>query len=62
VGSEKWKDCIPCADPTRIQSYIVNVHLSIVTKLEGAFAFLLSKGLCLVDFSILRELAICFYL
>ena len=46
----------------RIQSYIVDVHLSIVTKLERAFAFLLSKGLCLVDLGILGELAICFYL
>jgi len=47
---------------TRIHLYIVDVHLPVVTKLERAFAFLLSKGICLIDFGVLRELTICFYL
>jgi hypothetical protein len=42
--------------------YIVNVHIPVVTKLERAFAFLLSKGIRLVDFGVLRELTIGFYL
>jgi hypothetical protein len=42
--------------------YIVNVHIPVVTKLERAFAFLLSKGIGLVDFGVLRELTIGFYL
>ena len=41
---------------------IVNVHLPVVTKLERAFAFFLSKGICLIDFGILREFTIRFYL
>lgn len=42
--------------------YIVNVHIPVITKLKRAFAFLLSKGICLVDFGVLRELTIGFYL
>jgi len=47
---------------TRIHSYIVDVHLPFVTKLKRAFAFLLPKGVRLIDFGVLGKLAIRFYL
>jgi len=47
---------------TRIHLYIIDVHLTIVTKLKRAFTFLLSKGIRFIDFGVLRKLAIRFYL
>ena len=44
------------------QLYIVDIHLPVITKFKRAFAFLLSKGICLIDFRILWELAVRFYL
>jgi hypothetical protein len=47
---------------TGIHLYIVDVHLAFVAKLKRAFAFLLPKGVRLVDFGVLGKLAIRFYL
>ena len=47
---------------TRILLYIVDVHLPIVTKLKRTLAFLLPKGVRLIDFGVLRKLAIGFHL
>src|SRR5487761_1485233 len=46
---------------TRIHLYIVDVHLPVVTKLKRTLAFLLPKGVRLIDFGVLRKLAIRFY-
>jgi hypothetical protein len=59
TSDHKLTSCIP----TRIQLYIVDIHLPVITKLKRAFAFLLSKGICcFIDFGVLGELPIRFYL
>jgi hypothetical protein len=54
-------DSTPCTLNKDTHLDIVDVHLPIFTELECAFAFLLSKGIRLVDLRILWELAVRFY-
>ena len=54
-SDKRWRTYLAYTTETHL--YIVDVHLPIVTKLKRAFAFLLSKGICLIDFGVLRELS-----
>lgn len=40
---------------------IINVDLSLISKLEGALAVFLAKCVCLVDLGVFGEFSVCFY-